>query len=118
MISIEVAFLLVRIVIAVIFIYHAIPKLIMPAKVSHGIGFSKRMVLLLGFVELFGSIALLLRFSMHFGAILLMIVMFGALYKKIVSWKVPFSAMDKTGWEFDLILLATLYLIFIMTQIV
>jgi len=32
--------------------------------------------------------------------------MIGAIWMKVTKWHVPFSAMDKIGWEFDLILLA------------
>ncbi len=32
--------------------------------------------------------------------------MVGAIGMKMMKWGVPFGAMDKTGWEFDLILLA------------
>ena len=38
--------------------------------------------------------------------ILIGLVMLGALKLKIFKWKAPFSAHDKMGWEFDLILLA------------
>ena len=36
----------------------------------------------------------------------LALVMGGAIYMKISKWHVPFKAEDKTGWEFDLIILA------------
>jgi len=38
-------------------------------------------------------------------ALILAIVMVGAIGMKMMKLGVPFAAMDKTGWEFDLILL-------------
>ncbi len=43
---------------------------------------------------------------MPYGAVLLIIVMLGAIYHKMFKWNTPFSALDKMGWEFDLVLLA------------
>lgn len=39
-------------------------------------------------------------------ALWLSLVMMGAIYFKTSKWKVPFTAQNTTGWEFDLILLA------------
>ena len=39
-------------------------------------------------------------------ALLLAIVMIGAIKMKAMRWHVPFIGMTNTGWEFDLILLA------------
>jgi uncharacterized membrane protein YphA (DoxX/SURF4 family) len=40
--------------------------------------------------------------------------MLGALWHKMFKWKIPFLAADKTGWEFDFILLgAAIALLFI-----
>ena len=90
--------LVLRLIVAAIFIYHAIPKL----KNKMGSNF-----LLLGIAESVLAAALVLGFYTQLAALLLAIVMIGAIYMKITKWHVPFSAMNKTGWEFDLILLAT-----------
>ena len=69
--------------------------------------------MILGFVELICGIGLIFSDAYaQVSAILLGIVMFGAIYYKIIRWHVPFSAHDKTGWEFDLILLTALVAIF------
>ncbi|MDP3697400.1 MAG: DoxX family protein [Candidatus Taylorbacteria bacterium] len=93
----NIGFLILRLVVAAIFIYHAMPKL----KNKMGSNF-----LILGVVEGAAAVALVLGFYTQLAALLLAIVMVGAIWMKIVKWHVPFSAMDKTGWEFDLILLA------------
>ena len=99
-------FLILRLAIAVIFIYHAIPKLKNPQGMAGAIGWRPWKVKLLGLVEFFPALALILGIYIQFAALLLAVVMIGALYFKISKWQVPFSAQDKMGWEFDLILLA------------
>ena len=68
-------------------------------------GWSSGSVVLLGLVELLSGLALILGFYAEIGALLVGIVMLGALFHKMFKWNIPFSAMDKMGWEFDLILL-------------
>lgn len=98
--------LALRLAIAVIFIYHSLPKLKNFKVMSQGIGMSASFVLSLGLVEFFSSAALVLGVYTNIASALLALVMVGAIYFKTTKWKVPFSATDKTGWEFDFILLA------------
>jgi len=106
--------LTLRISLGVIFAYHAIPKLKMPGAMAKGIGWLSGFVIILGLVEFFSSLAVILGVYTEVGAFFLGVVMLGALYYKIFKWKIPFYVMDKTGWEFDLILLgAAIALLFI-----
>ena len=93
----DIGLFVLRLAVAVIFLYHAVPKL----KNKMGNSF-----LILGIVESVAGIALALGFYIQLAALLLAIVMIGAIWMKITKWRVPFSAMDQTGWGFDLILLA------------
>jgi uncharacterized membrane protein YphA (DoxX/SURF4 family) len=65
------------------------------------------MIFILGAVEFLSSLGLILGIYTQLAALLLTIVMIGAIYFKAMKWHVPFAAMDKTGWEFDFILLAS-----------
>lgn len=100
------AFLFLRIVIAAIFIYHAIPKLRSPQGMAQGMGWPSGAVMFLGTVEFLSALSVLLGVYLQAGAFLLMLVMMGAMKMKMMNWKAPFSANDKTGWEFDLTLFA------------
>ena len=97
--------LVLRVFLGVIFVYHAMPKLMMSGKMAKGMGWSSGSVVLLGLVELLSGLALVLGFYAEIGALLVGIIMLGALFHKMFKWNVPFFAMDKTGWEFDFILL-------------
>jgi len=70
------------------------------------VGMPAGMILMLGMIELVASIGLIFGFYVQLAALLLGIVMVGATGMKIMKWHVPFAAMDKTGWEFDFVLLA------------
>jgi len=102
----DIGLFVLRLVVAVIFIYHALPKLKNAKGMSQGMGTSVGAVLILGAVEFLAAIGLVLGVYTQFAALLLAIIMVGATWMKIMKWKVPFAAMDKNGWEFDLILFA------------
>lgn len=95
-----------RLALAIIFIYHSLPKLKNPKAMAQGIGLPGWFIAVLGFSEFVSSIGLILGIYTQVAALILAIVMVGALYFKIVKWKAPFSAHDKLGWEYDIILVA------------
>lgn len=102
----NVGLLVLRLAMAAIFIYHSLPKLKNAKGIASMVGMPVGMVLMLGIVELLSSVGLALGIYTQLAALLLGIVMIGAIGMKMMKWGVPFAAMDKTGWEFDLILLA------------
>lgn len=85
---------LLRLALAVIFIYHALPKFKM-----------KNWMFGVGVAEFFASLMLISGIWIELGAILLIVIMLGAIYHKIFKWNIPFSTLDKMGWEFDFVLL-------------
>ena len=102
----DIGLLILRLTVAVIFIYHALPKLKNAKGMAQMMGMPAGMIFMLGGIEFLSSAGLVLGIYTQLAAVLLSIVMIGAIYFKMAKWRVPFAAMDKTGWEFDLILLA------------
>ena len=51
--------------------------------------------------ELIGGLGLLLGVLTQVAAIMIMLIMLGAMHKHIFKWKSPYWAQDK-GWEYDL----------------
>jgi len=102
----DVGLLILRLAVAVIFIYHALPKLKNAKGMAQMVGMPAGMIFMLGAVELLSSLSLMLGFYTQLAALLLTIVMIGAIGMKTMKWSVSFAAIDKTGWEFDFILLA------------
>lgn len=102
----DIGLFLLRLAVAAVFIYHSLPKLKNARKMAEAMDWPMGAALALGLVELLAAIGLILGLYTQLAALLLAIVMIGAIYFKIIKWRTPFSAMDKMGWEFDLILLA------------
>lgn len=102
-----------RFAVAVIFIYHSTPKLKDPKKMAPGIGWAPTQVLGLGVVEFMSALGILGGVATKFSALILMIIMLGAIYHKIKKWHIPFMGASTTGWEFDFLLFCaslTIYL--------
>jgi putative oxidoreductase len=96
----------VRFVLAAVFIYHAYPKLKDSKGMAKMMGAPSMMVLAMGLMELFAGLSVLLGVYIQLGALMIAVIMVGAIKMKVLKWKTPFSATDKMGWEFDLVLLA------------
>lgn len=94
-----------RAAVAVIFLVHGFPKLSKSGVMGPAMGMPSAMVFLLGLVESVSALALIAGVYTQLAAFLLALVMVGALSMKALKWGVPFSAHDKTGWEFDFVLL-------------
>jgi len=110
----DIGLLILRLVIGIIFIYHGLPKLLNSSKMSGGMGMSATFIFILGLVEILGGLGSILGFYTQIAAIILSIVMFGAIYKKMFVWNIPFFSRQGTGWEFDLMILGgTLALLFL-----
>lgn len=102
----DIGLFILRLAIGVIFIYHSIPKLKDSKGMAKMIGMPSFAPFVLGLMELLSALGVIFGILIQIAAIILSVVMIGAIFFKIVKWKIPFAAMDKTGWEFDLILLA------------
>jgi uncharacterized membrane protein YphA (DoxX/SURF4 family) len=100
------ATLFLRLVLGVIFIYHGLPKIRNPEAMAQGLAVPNAVVVILGLAETLAALGVIFAIYIHLSALIMAIVMLGAIFMKITKWKSPFSAYDKTGWEFDLILLA------------
>ena len=103
----NVGLFILRLVIGIIFLYHALPKLKNTKAMAQGMGWPSGMIFLLGTVELLSSLGLMFGIYRQLAALLLCFVMIGAIKMKTMKWHVPFMGMTNTGWEFDLILLAS-----------
>lgn len=95
-----------QLAVGVIFIVHGWPKMKSKA------GLFKIGGLFHGLVEVVAALALILGWYVREAGLVLAIIMIGAIYMKKFKWKIPFTAHDKTGWEYDFILLAaSIYLL-------
>ncbi len=104
-------FLALRVALAAVFLYHGFPKLRSPKGMAKNMQMPTIGPVLIGLVEVLSSLSLLFGVYPRWGALGIGVIMLGALFFKIFQWKVPFSAQDQMGWEFDLALLAAALLL-------
>ena len=103
--SADLGFILLRVTVAIIFLYHGVKKIpLWKAKPSDQMkSFMLILLRCVSLVECIGSIAMLSGYYMEFAAFGFIGIMLGALYLKLFLWKAPFSGNN--GWELDLLLL-------------
>ena len=99
-------FVILRLALAIVFLVHGVAKLFKAKMMGQSFPGGVSGVFVLGTVESLSALAIIFNYYLQLGALLLALVMLGAGYMKIVKWKVPFIAMDKTGWELDFVLFA------------
>lgn len=104
---------ILRLALGAVFIVHGWPKIKKAKAMASGMGVSAAFVTVLGLVEVLSALGVILDVFVQLSALLLALVMLGAIKMKILDWKIPFMAHDKTGWEFDLILLAAAIVIMV-----
>ena len=112
----DVAFLLLRLLVAAIFAASAWNHLKDPEARSKSIGMSKGFTAFLGAAELAGALGVALGALTQLAAAGLILLMLGAIQKKIFVWKTGFWGEHGTdGWHYDL-MLVTMNLAIIVTN--
>jgi len=100
--------LFLRLAVGAIFIVHGLQKLAMwnmAPNAQMGAG-ALLLMKLLSIIEPLAGLALVLGIGLNLAALVLAFIMLGAILMKIFVFKVGFIALQATGWELDLALLA------------
>jgi len=101
----DAGFLLLRLMVAIIFAASGWSHLKDPEGRSKSIGLSKGSTALLGATELAGALGVALGVLTQLAAAGLILIMLGAIQKKIFVWKTGFWGKHGTdGWHYDLML--------------
>lgn len=82
-----------------------------PEARSKDIGMPKSFTIFLAVAELAGGIAVILGVLQQLAAIGLILIMLGAIQKKMMVWKTGFWGEKGTGWSYDLTLVSMLLVI-------
>ena len=99
------ALLLLRLMVGGIFATSGWSHLKDPAGRSQSIGLSKGFTVFLGAVELAGALGVIFGVLTQLAAAGLVLIMLGAIQKKIFVWKTGFWGKHGTdGWHYDLML--------------
>lgn len=98
----DLGLLLLRLMVALVFGTSGWKHLRNPAERSKGIGMSKGFTIFLGVAESLGSLGVAVGVLTQLAAFGLILVMLGAIQKKIFVWRIGFWANN--GWNYDLML--------------
>jgi putative oxidoreductase len=107
--------LFLRLAVGAIFIVHGLQKLAMwnmAPNAQMGAG-ALLLMKLLSIIEPLAGLALVLGIGLNLAALVLAFIMLGAILMKIFVFKVGFIALQATGWELDLALLAANLVLFL-----
>jgi len=99
------ALLILRLMIAAVFFSSGWSHVKDPAARAESIGMSKGFTLFLGVAEIAGSIGVAFGVLPQLAALGLILVMLGAIQKKISVWHTGFWGKNASGWHYDLMLI-------------
>jgi putative oxidoreductase len=112
----DAAFLLLRLIVAAVFGASGWSHLKDPEGRSKSIGTSKGFTVFLGAAELAGALGVMFGVLTQLAAAGLILLMLGAIQKKIFVWKTGFWGKHGTdGWHYDL-MLVVMNLVIIVTN--
>ena len=100
----DAALLLLRLMIAAVFGSSGYSHLKDPAGRAQSIGMSKGFTVFLGVAEVAGALGVLFGVLPRLAALGLILVMLGAIQKKIFVWHTGFWGKGSQGWHYDLML--------------
>ncbi|MGH9544026.1 MAG: DoxX family protein [Terriglobales bacterium] len=100
----DVGFLLLRFMVGVVFITSGWNHLKHSEARSKSIGMSQGFTIVLGAAEVAGSLGVMLGVLTQLAALGLILIMLGALQKKIFVWHTGFWGQNTYGWHYDLML--------------
>ncbi len=101
----DLALLLLRLMVAIVFFASGWNHTTDPAGRSKSIEMSESFTLFLGIAELAGALGVAVGVLTQLAALGLILIMLGAIQKKIFEWKIGFWGKHGTdGWHYDLML--------------
>jgi putative oxidoreductase len=101
----DLSLLLLRLMVAAVFGSSGWAHLTNPKERAKSIGMAPSFTIFLGVAELAGSLGVALGVLTQLPAIGLIVIMLGAIQKKIFVWHTGFWGEKASGWHYDLMLL-------------
>lgn len=101
------ALLAIRVMVAVVFLTSGWNHVTKSAERSKSIGTSQGLTVFLGLAEMAGALGVLFGVLSQFAALGLILLMLGAIQRKMFVWKTGFWGRHGTdGWHYDLLFVA------------
>jgi putative oxidoreductase len=109
----DLGLLLLRLMVALVFITSGWSHITKSAERSKSIGMSKSLTIFLGGAEVAGALGVAFGVLTQLAALGLILIMLGAIQKKIFVWHTGFWGEKTYGWHYDLMLVVmTLVIVF------
>lgn len=99
----DLGLLLLRLMVGLVFVNSGYSHLKAPAARAKSIGMSKAFTIFLGIVEVAGGLGVTFGVLTQLAAIGLILIMLGAVSKKIFQWHTGFWGEKGSGWNYDLL---------------
>jgi putative oxidoreductase len=100
----DLGLLLLRLMVALVFIASGWSHATQPDERSKSIGMSKGFTIFLGVAEVAGALGVAFGVFTQLAALVLILIMLGAIQKKIFVWHTGFWGEKTYGWHYDLML--------------
>ena len=107
----DVALLCLRLIVAAIFGTSGWSDLSDPDARSKSIEMSKGFTIFLGAAELAGALGIAAGVLASWASVGLILLMFGAIQKKMFVWKTGFWGKGSQGWHYDLVMIVMLLVV-------
>jgi putative oxidoreductase len=101
----DLGILLLRLMVGLVFVTSGYGHLKDPAARAKGIGVSKPLTIFLGAAEVAGALGVAFGVLTQLAAFGLILIMLGAIEKKIFAWHTGFWGEKASGWHYDLMLI-------------
>jgi putative oxidoreductase len=101
----DLGILLLRLMVGLVFVTSSYSHLKDPATRAKNIGMSKPFTMFLGVAEVAGALGVAFGVLTQLAAFGLILIMLGAIEKKIFAWHTGFWGEKASGWHYDLILI-------------
>ena len=98
----DLSLLLLRLIVSLVFVTSGVKHLRNPAERSKSIGMSKGFTIFLGIAEVCGGLGVASGVEAQLAAIGLILIMLGAMQKKIFAWHIAFWADN--GWNYEVMI--------------
>ena len=105
------ALVFLRLMVGLVFIDSGYNDLKSPGARSASLGIPQGLGIFLGAAELLGGVGVIIGFLTQLAALGLILVMLGAIQKKIFVWKTGFWGKNGLGWNYELIFISMLVVI-------
>jgi putative oxidoreductase len=96
------AILLLRLMVALVYVASGWADLMKPAERGKGLGLSTGLTIFIGAAEVAGGLGIAFGVLTQLAAFGLIVIMLGAMDRKIRVWKTGFWGEKNDGWQYDL----------------